>query len=109
MKIYSNNNIDKIKIYASEVKPKRNSKETAASTSLKETSNNKDEILFSESAIQFARFKERLSNLPDVRHDKVAELKSRIQNGSYKVDTQKVADKLIEESPFEFGMRNAEL
>ena len=98
MKIYSNNNIDKIKTYASEVKPKRNSKKPDASTSPPEISNNKDEILLSESAIQFARFKERLSAFPDVRHDLVAELKSRIQNGSYKVDSEKVADKLIEES-----------
>ena len=32
-----------------------------------------------------------------MRHDLVAELKSRIQNGSYEVDSEKIADKLIEE------------
>ena len=96
MKIYSNNNIDNIKTYASEVNPKRN-KKPDASTSISETSKNKDEILLSKSATEFARFKESLGALPDMRHDLVAELKSRIQNGSYEVDSEKIADKLIEE------------
>lgn len=98
MKIYSNNSIDKIKTYASEVKHLRSSNQDDASTSLKDTSKAKDEIQLSESAVQFARFKERLSAIKDVRQDKIAELKSRIQNESYKVDSAKVADKLIEES-----------
>ena len=98
MKIYGTNEINKIKMYASEIKSKDSSKKTSTSTSLAETANNQDEILFSESAIQFARFKERLGALPDVRHDKVAELKYRIQDGSYEIDSEKVADKLIEES-----------
>jgi len=98
MKIHGNNNIDTIKMYASEVNSKTISKKPTPSTSPPENSNNKDEILLSESAVQFARFKERLSALPDVRHDFVAELKSRIQNGSYEVDSEEVADKLIEES-----------
>lgn len=89
MKIYSDNNINKIKTYASEVKSKRSSKIT---------SNNEDEILLSERAVQFARFKERLSALPDVRHEIVAKIKSLIQNGSYHIDSEKIADKLIEES-----------
>lgn len=98
MKISDNSNIDKIKMYTPEVKPKMISQKPDASTSLPENSNNKDEILLSEDAVRFTRFKERLSALPNVRHDLVAELKSRIQNGSYKVDSEEVADKLIEES-----------
>ena len=98
MKIYGNNNVGNIKTYASEVESKRRSKGPDASAFFPETSNNKDEVLLSESAVQFARFKERLSTLPDVRSDKVAELRSQIQSGDYEVDSEKVADKLIEET-----------
>ncbi|MFQ6039336.1 MAG: flagellar biosynthesis anti-sigma factor FlgM [Candidatus Poribacteria bacterium] len=98
MKISDNGNIDKINMYTPEVKPKMISQKPDNATSLLEKSNNKDEILLSEDAVQFTKFKERLSALPNVRHDLVAELKSRIQNGSYKVDSEEVADKLIEES-----------
>ena len=98
MRIDRTNDINNVKMYASEVKPNGNPKKPDSSTSLRETSNNKDEILFSESAIQFARFKEHLNAISDVRNDKVAELKSQIQNGSYEIDSAKVADKLIEES-----------
>jgi flagellar biosynthesis anti-sigma factor FlgM len=101
MKIHPNNINDKIDLYASEAKTKRISNAHVSPESKQEilqTSKNEDEILFSESAVQFARFKEHLSMLADVRHDKVAELQSRIQNGSYQPDSEKVAEKIIEES-----------
>ena len=34
---------------------------------------------------------------PDVRPDKVAELKKKIQDGTYEIDSAKIADKLVEE------------
>lgn len=98
MKIYGNNNVGNIKTYASEVESKRRSKEADASAFFPETSKNKDEVLLSENAVQFVMFKGRLSSLPDVRSDKVAELRSQIQSGDYEVDSEKVADKLIEET-----------
>ncbi len=36
--------------------------------------------------------------LPDVREDKVAQIKVQIQNGTYEVDAKNVAAKMIEES-----------
>ena len=37
-------------------------------------------------------------NTPDVRQDKVADIKARIQNGTYKVDSGKVADGMLREA-----------
>ncbi len=37
------------------------------------------------------------SATPDVREDRIAELKKRIASGEYKVDSDKVADKMISE------------
>jgi len=35
---------------------------------------------------------------PDIREDKVAELKARIEAGDYQIDPDKVADKLVDQS-----------
>jgi negative regulator of flagellin synthesis FlgM len=42
--------------------------------------------------------KEMLESVPDIRQEKVARLKSRIENGTYRIDSQKVAQKMMEES-----------
>ena len=39
-----------------------------------------------------------LENIPDIREDKVAQLKEQVENGTYEVDAEKVADKMIRDS-----------
>lgn len=46
--------------------------------------------------IQHAR--QLIAELPDVRKEKVDDLKARIEGGSYRVDGEKVAEKMIGES-----------
>ena len=104
MKVY-NNNINNIKAYTAE---KKDIKKLSSADSLKtkgeqpirgtEVAVAKDEVVFSESSLEFARFKELLSVLPEEREDLVDSLAARIQEGSYNVETEKVVDKLIEES-----------
>ncbi|MEO5971228.1 MAG: flagellar biosynthesis anti-sigma factor FlgM [Bdellovibrionia bacterium] len=45
----------------------------------------------------FANAKAVANNAPDVRADKIAELKRRIADKSYKVDSAAVADKLVDD------------
>ena len=40
--------------------------------------------------------KEMISSEPDVREEKVAELKERIESGSYRIDHMAVADKMVD-------------
>jgi len=40
--------------------------------------------------------KEIIASEPDVREDKVAELKERIESGRYEIDHQAVADKMVD-------------
>ena len=40
--------------------------------------------------------REIISSEPDVREDKVSELKERIESGRYKIDNEAVADKLVD-------------
>ena len=46
---------------------------------------------------EFARAKEIASNAPDVREEKIAELKLRIAAGKYNVDPRAVADRMVDE------------
>lgn len=39
-----------------------------------------------------------LEDIPDVREDKVAELKRQIDNGTYQVNADKIAEKMVSES-----------
>ena len=39
-----------------------------------------------------------LEELPDVRQDKVEKLRKQIQQGSYQVDADRVADRILEEA-----------
>ena len=42
------------------------------------------------------QIKEIISSEPDIREDKVAALKEKIESGQYKVDHSRVADKLVD-------------
>ena len=43
-----------------------------------------------------------ISKLPDVREDKVQALKDQIEKGTYKVDAEKTAEKMVGESLLDF-------
>ena len=97
MKIY-NNNINKIKTYSAEAQSKRKIKKSSQLDSVERSNVDKtDKISLSKGAVEFTKFKEILSSLPDVRNDKVAELQASIQNGTYHVESEEVADKLLED------------
>ena len=42
--------------------------------------------------------KKDLESIPDVREEKVAEIKARIRNGAYTMDEEKIASKIIDEA-----------
>lgn len=46
---------------------------------------------------EFAKVHAAASSAPDVREERIAELKRRIAGGDYKVDSEAVADKMIKE------------
>jgi negative regulator of flagellin synthesis FlgM len=46
---------------------------------------------------EFAKVKEAAARAPDVREQKIAELKRRIAEGKYKIDENAVADKMVDE------------
>ncbi len=56
------------------------------------------EVAFSAQSKDFVQIKNAVAKLPDVREEKVQGLKSQIENGSYQVDSAKVAEAMVKES-----------
>lgn len=54
-----------------------------------------DQVNISNEAKEIRNIKETLENKPEIRQEKVDQIKTQIQNGTYKVDSQKVAEKII--------------
>jgi len=46
---------------------------------------------------EFAQARASAASAPDVREDRVAELKQRIAEGSYKIDGESIADRLVDD------------
>lgn len=58
----------------------------------------KDQITVSEAAKNISRLMVEVSNIPDIRADKVEELKNAINSGTYEVKGSEVAGKIIQEA-----------
>ena len=57
-----------------------------------------ERVDLSAEAKDFQRIRQMLDQIPDVREEKVRELKDRIESGNYKVDSGKVAARMLGES-----------
>jgi negative regulator of flagellin synthesis FlgM len=57
-----------------------------------------ERVDLSAKAKELQRIRKVLDQVPDVREDKVRELKTRIANGEYAVNSGKIADKMLGES-----------
>ena len=56
-----------------------------------------DTVVISDAAKRIQEARAQLDEIPDVREAKVTELRNQIQNGTYQVDAEKTADKLLKE------------
>ncbi|HOT47729.1 MAG TPA: flagellar biosynthesis anti-sigma factor FlgM [Syntrophales bacterium] len=57
-----------------------------------------EKVNLSTTAKDVQTLKNAISSLPDVREDKVQALREQIEKGAYKVDAEKVAEKMVGES-----------
>ena len=60
-----------------------------------EQTHSKDEVTFSSEAKDFATLTKLLSDVPEIRTDKVEEIKNRISSGNYNVKAEEVAGKIL--------------
>lgn len=57
-----------------------------------------DTVELSDAGKRVQEAHKQLESVPDIREEKVAQLKEQVENGTYEVDAEKVADKMLRES-----------
>jgi negative regulator of flagellin synthesis FlgM len=55
-------------------------------------------VVISDTAKRIQEAQSKIQAIPDVRTEKVAELKARIENGTYEIHADKIAGKMIRDS-----------
>lgn len=73
---------------------KKDAEQTVAATS----STVSEKVNLSTKAKDIRHIKQILDQVPEVREDKISELKSKINSGTYTVQSDKIADKMAAES-----------
>lgn len=63
-------------------------------------SDSQDQVAFSTQAKDFATIKKMLKDVPEVRQERVDELKEQINNGTYNVSSNEVAQKILAQYNF---------
>lgn len=88
MKIINNSIYKALKLYNSQ----KQTKDIKASAKAEK----KDKVSLSSKAIEYQIAMKALKNVPDVRKDKVDEIKRQIEAGTYKIDSGKIVEKMFE-------------
>ena len=94
MEIVKNQGIQ-VDAYVNQVQDTK--KADQAADQAKESATKTDTVVISDAAKRIQEARAKLDEIPDVREEKVAELRDQIQNGTYQVDAQKTADKLLKD------------
>lgn len=96
MRIQGNNPLDGKELYG-KVQELNKNQEAERKEGAQKGDSNKDKISLSGRATEISELMGLIEKLPDVRMDKVDELKKAIDAGSYNFDSMKVAEKILEE------------
>jgi len=64
-----------------------------------------DTVVISDAAKRIQEAKMQLDEIPDVREDKVAQIKKQIENGTYEINAQETAAKMIKEHLINDGLK----
>jgi len=94
MEIHNNQSIG-IDAYVNQVHEKN--KDDAPENKPEKAAVMSDTVVISDAARRVQETRRQLDEIPDVREDKVAQLRNQIQNGTYEIDADKIAGKMIKE------------
>ncbi len=87
-----------IEAYVNQVQDKDKVDATSEQPEKQETK--ADTVVLSDTAKKIQEAQKQLEAIPDVREDKVAQLKEQIEKGTYEIDEEKIADKMLKDSLF---------
>ena len=96
MKITGENPFVKLEAYVRQVRDKKSA--DSPSPKLPEETHEGDKVILSPRAKELLEAKKALDSLPHIREEKVEQIKLRIEKGTYQVEGEKIALKLIEEA-----------
>jgi len=96
MKIIENSTFINLDAYAKNVE--KNGQPNDSVKNLTTGTDKNDEVVLSPVATKINESRKAIDSIPDTRESKIAELKNQIQNGTYKINKELVAAKLIKDS-----------
>jgi len=64
-----------------------------------------DTVVISDAAKRIQEVRSQLDDVPDVNEEKVAQLRNEIENGSYKINADQIAGKMIREGLINDGVK----
>lgn len=70
-------------------------KNTKNNVNKTETNYKKDKIEISKEAREFQQAVSKVKDMPDIRQEKVDEIKQRVLSGNYEINSEKIADKIL--------------
>jgi negative regulator of flagellin synthesis FlgM len=97
MEITPKNQADAIEAYVSQVQVKPKTEELSEKDPRQQAIKS-DTVVISETAKRIQAAQSQLETIPDVRSEKVAEIKRRIEDGTYEIKPDQIAEKMIRES-----------
>jgi negative regulator of flagellin synthesis FlgM len=97
MEITPKNQADAIETYVNQVQVKPKT-EDLNENDPRQQAIKSDTVVISETAKRIQAAQSQLETIPDVRSEKVADIKRRIEDGTYEIKPDKIAEKMIRES-----------
>lgn len=96
MEINSNDNTINIDAYVNNISDKQKAEKTSdkAEKNVAKT----DTVNISDAAKEIQEVRRELDNIPDVRADKVEQLKNQIEDGTYEIKSEEIAEKMLKDS-----------
>ena len=96
MEINSNDNTINIDAYVNNISDKQKAENTSdkAEKNVAKT----DTVNISDAAKEIQEVRKELDNIPEVRAEKVEQLKNQIENGTYEIKSEEIAEKMLKDS-----------
>lgn len=96
MEINPNDNTINIDAYVNNISDKQKTENTSDKTNKNVVKT--DTVNISDAAKEIQEVRKELDKIPDVRADKVEQLKNQIENGTYEIKSEEIAEKMLKDS-----------
>ena len=96
MEITPNDNTINIDAYVNNIDDKQKTEKTPEKA--ENTAAKTDTVNISDAAKEIQEVRKELDNIPEVRAEKVEQLKNQIENGTYEIKSEEIAEKMLKDS-----------